>query len=225
MTKQDLRDYVRNFLDTDSIDLPDPLLDVFLAEATDSIARSSQRWSFYETEWSFSTVAAQSAYPLTGASGVATDASTITSVQGPRWQLAEIGHQAARLRYAFTNQSSQPREWSVWSNAIELWPVPNAVYSMVVTGYRKPLTSIGTADTPDVPEEFHPIIAKLMLASAFMQQDDAYTNQVLTQEAESQIQNIRGRYESVQHGGPSVLGGHPPSTYPSGLGRLLFDFE
>lgn len=225
MSVQELRTYVRTFLDTDALDLPDELLDTFRIEATDQITKSSDRWSFYEQEFTFTTIDAQEEYPLHGSSGVADTLAWFYAVVGPRWELNQIGHQQARRRWAFSNSRTEPTHFSVWRDSIWLWPVPNGAYELTLIGYRKPVNATDAAGYPDVPDEFHPIIAKWMLGMAYQQQDDTSSSQILLSEASQQIENIRRRYETVQRGGPAVLGGVVPDPWPNTLGRLAYDWE
>lgn len=221
MTVQDLRDFVRNFLDTDAIDLPDPLLDVFRREATTRVLRASQKWRFLQTEQTLTTVVNQASYDL---GLLSKPMERVTGVQGSTYALQERPHEMARGYWGLAPSSSNPNVYSVYDGSIWLWPPPSSVTQYVLTGFRKPLDVTAAGDSPDLPDDFHPIVARFMLASAYAQQDDQYASQVHEQIAENKLDEVRKPYEAVQGGGVMVLGGHEPSScYP--LSRPLFDFE
>lgn len=219
MTVQQLRDYARLFLDTDSVDLPDALCDVFIAEAVDNIARASMRWRFYEATFPFNSAPGIAEYPLVT---IAPTASDVTALQGPNFALRQIGQAAALKEFTFNSVAgANPRKWVRWGDSIFLYPTPSVAQAFTLVGYRNPVQPTSGSTFPDLPDEFHPIVAKWTLALAYQQQDDTYSSQLLLSEASQSVQALRKRYESVQAGGPSVMGGNPPKE----LGRLLYDFE
>lgn len=222
MTVQALRDYVRTHLDTDSTELPDSLLDAYMNEAIDQIARSEQRWQFFETVWSFSTVGQQRAYPL---SGIDSTVDEVIAVQGPRWRLDPHAHELMQEQYEFSNWSSEPRFWSQWGGSLYLWPTPSGVYSMSVRGYRKPVPPSGAAATPDLPAEMHDLVGTFMLARAYQQQDDEVMSDRFMQAFEQGLNRFRKRYVSAHRGGVRTIGGHQGSPANRLTGRLVFPWE
>lgn len=228
MTVLDMRTFVREHLDSDSEELPDSLLDVYRREATNRIELSSQRWSFYESEFSFDTVAGDQTYPLTSFSvTIGTKTSYLDSVlgvEGPTWRLDPIGHESARERFAATTYQGRPRWWSLWADTIYLWPTPTAIESFVVRGYRSPLEATASSDLPDLPSEFHTLIAEWMLGRAYMQMDDERMGMQFLAAVEGQLAVLRERYETSHRAGMSIMGGKRRGP-AFDQGRLLYPWE
>lgn len=229
MTVLELREYVRDHLDSDSQELPDSLLDVWRQEATSRIELGSQRWSFFETEVTFSTTVNDQTYALSaltttvGTTAAALD--TVLAVEGPNWVLDPLPHEQARQQFSATDYSGRPRWFSLFNGTIYLWPVPSVVESFLVRGYRAPVPATASSDSPDLPAVFHALVGQWMLARAYQQVDDEGMAAQFFGSFEGQLDILRRRFESPQRAGVSVMGGKSrgPVTVPSG--RLLYDFE
>ena len=222
MTVQALRDYVRTHLDTDSTELPDSLLDVYMNEGIDQIARASERWSFYEDLWTFSSVKGQRAYPL---DSLDPTIDVVTSVQGPRWRLDPHSHEWAQEQFQWSNWTSQPRYWTRWADSLYLWPTPSSVQTITIRGYRKPVAPSGASATPDLPGEMHDLVGSFMLARAYAHQDDEVMADRFRQDFEQGLSRFRKRYESARRGGTRTIGGNRRSPFARASGRLIFPWE
>lgn len=228
-TVQELRDYVRNFLDTDSEELPDSLLDFWRQEAENRITRAIRSWTFYETNFTLSTTASDQSYLLSALTCVEDstyDAEELTVVQGPRWQLGWLPHEEAEDRYSNYTGSAEPTFWSQWGDTLYLWPTPDAVYALTARGYRAPVSTVVAGTNPDVPAAFHELIGEFMLARAFEQQDDETLSAAKFAKFEQEFDVLRRRYTKRRSGRVSVFG----STRGRGQfgrlpRRLLYDFE
>lgn len=226
MTVQGMRDFVRNHLGTDNTELPDTLLDVYRQEGTDRITQSSQRWSFYEHQWTFTTTPDVGTYDFAAIQGV-DDAvvGDLVTVQGPRWRLDQHAHEAMQEKFSWTTWRGEPRYWSQFASAVYLWPVPGATYAMKARGYRKPVAAVSATDMPDLPEEFHPLVAQWMLGRSLQQQDDSITAPSIFAQFEQDLRIVRARYESTPRGSTRTMGPRPRSPYARVGARLVFPWE
>jgi hypothetical protein len=211
MTVQNLRDYVRNHLESDTSELPDSLLDIYRAEATDRIIQSSERWSFYETDWSFSTTSGTQAYSL-ASGGIVQGASSnqidsINSISAPTLRLQPQPHELMLAQFPNSGTRGYPLFWSLHAGSIYIWPIPGAIYALTVRGYRKPVAAVLAADTIDLPSEFHPVVGSFMLMRAYQQQDDFIMAPMFTDAFERGLQVLRKRYETAHRGGIRTIGG------------------
>lgn len=216
MTVQDMRDYVRDFLDTDSTELSDTLLDVWRREATARIERSFETWDFFEQSWTLTTSAASTAL-----TSIDSTCERVISVEGDNWLLEYIPHERAVAKYAFGGTSSQPTEWSVWGNALYLWPTPDGSASYTVRGYRSPTEATLPSDTVDLPAEFHPLIAEWMLARAYERNDDDVMSQQKFSMFAAELETLRTRYTRATSPGIMVIGASSP-VWPT---RMRYDWE
>lgn len=225
MTIAEMRAFVLSHLDTDSTELPDTLLDSYRVEGENRIQLASQRWSFYEATWSLTTVASTRAYALADLAVFGVVPVDVFAIQGPRWRLEPRSNESMEERFEFTTAAGQPRFWSQWAGSINLWPTPDAVYTMTVRGQRSPIVRTAADLSPDLPAEFHPLVAQWMLGRAYQQQDDVSTSPMLFRQFEDQLQVLRKRYEVVGRAGVRTLGGTKQSGLSRTNGRLLYPWE
>lgn len=235
LTVADLRDFVLSHLDTDETELPDTLLNSYLLEGLNRIALASQRWSFYEHEWSYSTTGSDQSFTLAEANVVFAafgqpEIQELTAIQGPRWRLEPRSHEVVEERFEYTSEVGEPRFWSVWGGSVYFWPTPDVAYALSLRGYRKP-TLFDPASTasdsyvPDLPDEFHPLLGQWMLGRAYQQQDDVVTSPQIFAQFERSLDVLRKRYETVSRATTRTVGGVKRSGQGRVAGRLLFPFE
>lgn len=221
MTVQDMRDYARLALDSDSDEFPDALLDVWMARAQNRIQRVFEPWSFYESTWSWTSDGSQSiTYETLGS-----DVDVIQSVKAPRWLLQFLPHELAVAKYAWSTETGGLTvEYSTFDDQLFFWPQPSAGDIYVVNGYRKPTVPIAPTDTVDLPDEFHPIIAEYMLIRCLEKQGDFFIAPTKEQEVEQELEMIRRRYLRGDNAGVQVVGGGK-MIYPFFAERLAYPFE
>lgn len=222
MTVQQLRDYVRNFLDTDEEEIGDSLLDVWRNEATSRIQRTISPWSFYETSWSVTTSSQTVQF-----SSFDPEIDTVTSVEAPNWMLRYVPHHLAVARYAWGDPTGVPYEFSVartetGGEQIFLWPSPSQSDTYTIRGYRVPNDVSAPADTLDMPAELHPLVGEWMLARAFEMQDDVFMSSQKMQSFERELDAYRRRYTRAMTPDVQAIGSGLPGMWPD---RLRFPWE
>lgn len=206
-----IRSYVYSFLDIDTNDLPQGVLDVLIGQAWNRIIRSERRWSFLEQTGTFDSAAGTQEYPLATLTGSPTASypwRDIVDVSDPTWgPLYPIAHVAARRRFTRPQSSNRPAAFSFHRGDLWLWPKPNAVITYTVDGYRKPIDWIAENSQPDAPDEFHPLIAQYALALAYGQQDDPAGAEQTMQRFDSAFAQVRQDYVDDSTAGPIILNG------------------
>jgi len=227
--------FVRDSLDTDSTELPDSLLNVYIGEGYDNLIAASEDWSFFHVEDTLTTVANTQSYNIGGADGVRDVAfpyayRAITDLRGETWSLRPVAHAAIRAQFRTTSPASaRPTYWSEHGDLIYLWAIPDSTYPIVVSGYRAAIDWIplGAGSEPDAPNEFHMVIAYHALARGFAQQLDLETASYYSNLFDRRLRTLVGRYTTPMSNGPHILnGGTRTDVYArNGLGPLIYPFE
>lgn len=170
LTRQELRNYVREYFDLDITELPDSLVDIFLNDGFRRAKRATPRWPFYEFAGSFTTSPGVAAYTL---SSVDVSLLSIDRLVGENFNLDWLDpHLAESTWLPETETSGQPTRYSIWGSAIRLWPKPDAAYDIFIRGYKQAKWAADAGAVPDIPEEFHELIGEWAVGRASAQQDD-----------------------------------------------------
>lgn len=224
LTLQDIRTQVRDTLELDSTDIPDGILDLFVQEGFDRIARDHSRWTFYEDDFEFTTVAGQRAYAF---EDIDPTLASVDGIEHDSWMCMPIAHQLAQGQYAGSTVTGTPTNFSIWHGKLHLWPTPDGELTVSVRGYREPADWIasGSGATPDVPTEFHPLIVLWALHRAYLQQDDQASGQMLRQMFNEQFKVLREDYLRTYTAEPSIIGATHGRTHSMLPPRLRYPFD
>lgn len=224
ITLQEIRNQVRDTIELDETDISNSVLDLFVREGFDRIARWSRRWSFYEEDFTFTTVPLQGAYPFTSIDGTL---ETVDGVEHERWMCLPISHQLVQGQYAGSDTTGTPTNFSIWNDKVYLWPVPSEAITVTVRGYRKPTDWItqGSGASPDCPTEFHPLIVLWALHRAYMQQDDMQMGQTLRSMFGEQFKVLSEDYLRPLAAEPSIIGATHGTTFSMLPPRLRYPFD
>ena len=219
-TLQNTRDYVRLSLDTDIEELPDVLLDAWINEGETHVQRLPWLLSDREAEYTFASIANTASYTFASIDATLDE---IVGVEAERWALDFRPHLQMVRKYAWSNSTtSEPIEYSVRGRKLFLWAVPNAAFTFIVRGYRKPVITTAAATTFDVPEEFHVLIGEWALARAYEWQDDDIMSALKFQRFEQQVDVISRTYRRTPKGEADTIG---YSDSPGWPGRLIYPWE
>jgi hypothetical protein len=224
MTLQDIRDFVRDHIDLEPVDLPNGVLDRFIREGSKRVERAESRWPFYEAAWTL-----QLSPGNRGPYSVATiseDINTIAALESSKGQLQWVGFD----HYTLLNprdREAQSRPWifTEWAKELWFWPTPDSNYELIVRGYRKPedWVSKGAGAMPDMPDDLHNFIAQWALSRAYAQQEDPEMATLYERQAINELQVFRQAIAESGHYRPMVLGGRPSRVpFPQ---RLAFSWE
>jgi len=159
----------------------------WVSSAYEDIQNLHQTWRFLRTAFSFSTIAAVQDY--TPASVSLTDFGSwikndirIYSSTSDEDQLIYSPWEEFRINYYLGSNrtsSGRPTVFTVKpSNAIALWAIPDAVYTVNGEYYKTAQTMSANADSPLLPTRFHMIIVwkGLMHYGAYAGADEKYAH-------------------------------------------------
>lgn len=171
MDLQAIRDYVRNHMELEQDDLPDPLLDTFIREGARKVESSEQRWPFYEAMFDV-TVGSAGETTLAAISPLLKRISGIRTPSG--FFLKWLTLEDAQLRFSSTSSSTEPTHYSTYGSQVFLFPAPSTDTVFKVLGYRRQedWVSAGSGEEPDMPVELHNTVALWALHRAYAQQED-----------------------------------------------------
>jgi len=160
LTLAQMRTFIGELSDLDigfseNDDISTDLVNGFIKEGFQKVVALSIRWPYYQTTYTFSTVANQRPYttfaqfqPSSATPKSITDIQQITAVvnNGPSAGNNGQGNALIYLDQArcesiwvgSQDQASIPAYFSLWGNQLNLWPKPDVVYSMTIRGFRIP---------------------------------------------------------------------------------------
>lgn len=205
-----LRSTVREYLDIESDELSDGMLDGYFRDAFTRILRKEKRWPWLETSWTFVANAGLNAYDLTSVGPDVDEIASVVSQNATRpRRLSWMGHDLAEERYGLTITTGTPVAFSQWDQKLYLWPVPSGAETIAVRGYRKPLDWIaaGSGASPDCPEEFHRLILRWGIASEYERQDDTEMAAYNRQHFEDDLMVLARSATAIPTPAPLVIGG------------------
>lgn len=223
MNLGDIRTYVRTFLDVDSEELPDSLLDEWVRSGFRRVTRRELRWPWLKKSWNFTPTSGTPTYEL---GVIADDLESVEHIADDLWDLVQIQPSEAEWRYGpkAQYQIARPQAWSQWGDGIRFWPIPDGNYPLVIRGYRSTLDwiSAGAGAEPDCPADFHSLIATYALARAYEQQSDPESAAVQMNHFEQEMNELHNRYMRDPVADPMVFagratrnrGGRPTPLFP-----------
>lgn len=217
MTVQNVRAYVREYLDLEVEDLPDSLIDPWIAEAFRRIIRARQEWPAYETVATLVTDGGFE-YDL----GLREVRSVFDQNYGP---LNSTDFALAQARYRH-HASGRPRTFSTWAGKVRLWPAPSAGLTFHVSGYREPAdplaSGVGTAFDLPHPDAYDLVVSYVM-HKAYLREDEPELATIHKAQFDEGLAIIAKDETDAPTGVPVVLNGAGrQGVLP---GRLAFPWE
>lgn len=203
---QGYRDYVYEYMDLESLDVPESLIDVWVEEGYRKIIEVIRRWPFFEMSATVDTVTDQRAYDLPG------QMIDVRAIEAP-WQVLEyIDYHEARDKfhlYSGNISRGTARAYSIWAGKIQIWPLPDSPETLQVDGYRGPTDWIaaGAGAVPDFPEEFEDALLAWVMYRAHMQQDDTELAEVDRRDFEEILDSLVSHQFQNPSAFPLVVGG------------------
>lgn len=202
---QGYRDYVYQYLDVESLDIPESLIDTWAEEGYRKIINAIRRWPFFEMTATLTTSPDVREYALPG------QMTDVRAVEAP-WQILNYidFHEARNKFHLYSGIVSRgsARAYSVWAGKIQIWPMPDAAEELLIDGYRSPIDWVaqGAGATPDFPEEFEDALLAWVIYRAHMHQDDTELAEVDRRDFQEILEALIAReFQS-------------PSAYPMRIG-------
>lgn len=175
MNLTEIRSKIREIVDLDAQDVSDTLLDMYVKDGFERIIALERRWPFYQKTFSLSTIANQRAYTInTVGDGNLREITSVVDTSTTGNRLEYISYDDAESVWVGSyDQSSRPLYFTFWQEQIHFWPKPDAVYPLVVRGYRKPDDwSASNATEVDADERLHQCLVYYGVAQVYQLQED-----------------------------------------------------
>lgn len=216
MTLQEMRDFVRQHADADSVDAPNSTLDVYARIAyNDILSRSS--WPHLAVEYTVSTVSGQSKYLFSGFSQTNMDEITaVVDTTNLGRRLVYMSRSDADLAFGqpINAQSEVANAFTIENDSLILYPIPSTNGKLYTVRGRRSAASWpnGASSTPDLPDQLHEAIAWYMLSSYFMSLEDPQMAGLYLNEYEGMVRKHSKAYAVREYKArPLVIGGQ---NYP-----------
>lgn len=228
-TSPELVQLVRDIIDLDEADLPISLIRTYLRDGYDRVINLERTWPFFEVSTTFTTVAAQRDYLLSGiGDGNLREITSMvdTSMAGNRLRLISL-EDAERIWSGSLDVSSRPLYFVSWGDNYKLFPKPDVAYLIEVRGYRKPTYGWLTDNTSqvDCDDRLHTALAYYALSRSYQRQEDAEMAAMYKQSFDEAVTLARREIMRITSHRPTILsGGYPYPTmnrWLQNLGRTL----
>ena len=200
MSLDDIRRYVRLHMDVEVEDLPDEVLDPFIAQGFDRIVQSEQRWPFYETSDTFTTV-------IGGPTPMPTGLARADAFIGDQGKIVWIPWDEGVV--AYNGQSGIPVRWSQKGDQLYFFPTPDQAYTITYSGYRSPTDWMaeGAGGVPDLPAILHQTVALWALYRSYAQQEDIEMSSGYKVQFDEELRNYGRRLVEMPLEQPLILNG------------------
>lgn len=212
MTFDEMCAFVRTHADADTIDAPTSSLTVYARMAYNDILARRSGWPHLEVAYTLTTAANQPEYAFTTFSSPDLDVLTgvIDNANMGR-RLVAITRADADLLYSNTSAvgASNAVHYTLRGSNVVLFPMPTAIKTYLVRGYRAPAewpTAAGSI--PDLPRVFDEAICWFMLSQYYLSQEDAQLASMYMNEYQQQADRwVRSESMKTQTSKPNIMGG------------------
>jgi hypothetical protein len=201
--------FVRSQADTDVSDAPDTDLTVYARAAYRDIQARVYPWPDKKVAYTISTVPGQRSYALSGFS--VADMEYVVSVATSEDVLMYVSSEQYRELDTGLSGSGTPTVYTVDGSVLRLWPKPNAVVVLSVSGYRRFAEWPSGSAEPDLPRGFDEAFCWYMLARFYQKQEDLDLASGYMRDYEVAVnqQIARALRTSSTTAGPMIFGGDP----------------
>lgn len=175
MNLSDIRSKVRSITDMDTTDLPNDVLDMYIKDGYQRMIALERRWPFFQKSYSLSTVANQSDYAISSiGTGDLREITSVVDTTAGGLRLTLVAHEDAEAVWGSSSDTAgRPLHFSFWESKIYIWPKPNAVYTLSLRGYRKPVDwTANTSTEVDADERLHQALVYYAVAQVYQLQED-----------------------------------------------------
>ena len=220
----EMRTYVRDYIDLDSTDLPDSLIDVWLTEAYGRIQD-------YHHQWPWLSVEGQQYTTTTGEINIY-DWRMVTSVRLDDRTLLELPHSVAHQRWPqHTNTTSdKPSHYSVShsrsfpdNKTLFLWPRPASSVTVFVAGIVHPANWTPASGFFELDTRLLPLLARWALAAAYEREGDLRLAAELRNQFFAELESYKQRI--IYASGNEFVGMNDGAGDAATLGRLRYPWE
>jgi hypothetical protein len=152
LTLTQIRDNARAITETESDDVSDALLNLYIQDGYNRIIDLERRWPHLEVSFQFDTANGQRSYTVNNYTNH--DIREVVSlVDNVNVRLEWISYDMAEDYYiGAADAPGRPMFVAFWAGQLHLFPQPSGVYTLKARAYRNPtdwVTAGGTVDGPD----------------------------------------------------------------------------
>lgn len=222
-TLSELRQYIYDFLDVESFDIPEALLNTWAKEGYDRIIKMERRIPHFEDTFA--------AVTTSGIGSVTRPA----ELDSTGWVTADgrilepLDHRLAYDEFVGWDGAAhegEPTHYSTHGDQLHLWPIPTSEMTVTIHGWRRPLAWVANAGRPDMPEHFESVLLSFMLYRAYGHQGLIEDAQAERAEFESQLGQLHQWETSMPTDRPMIMNGGTrrgrsgpaPLTFPIVMG-------
>ena len=158
----------------------------------------------------------EAVYPFTTVSGTAVVDSlpsafqrvrtlTIGETDGSRTPLTQINRSELEVKPV---SSGKPEFYCFVGSNLQVWPTPDAAYTLYMTYYRDPSLLTATSDVPEIPAKYHHILVTYALIKCFERENDYNSALYHKGRFDEDIMKCRGevQYDSDDYSQPKIQG-------------------
>ena len=114
--------------------------------------------------------------------------------------------------------SGSPSAYAVLGSKITLYPTPDTVYPLVLRYWKLPEDMVKDEDEPEIPPQYHELLAAWALKKAFLRENDPREAQTWREEWERGIFKMRGEaFVDAQDGPRQVPGLYGEEDFSSSV--------
>jgi hypothetical protein len=253
LTLSQMRTFVEELSDLDigfseNDDISTDLVNGFIKEGFQKIVALSQRYPYYQATYGVSTVSGTRGYASFGRILPSIVTVSITDIQ----QIISVVNntsggnalvyidqaRAESIWVGTSDQPSIPAYFSVWANRLNLWPLPDGIYSLTIRGFRVPsLTWFTDENTSiDIDPQMQLPLVNYVMARIFQFQEDPEMAREYMLSFEKAVAIIQGQLTAPSSNRQLIMSGGlrltpydwwwmdspslrvlPGSPYPSGI--------
>jgi hypothetical protein len=212
MDLADIRSKVRTVVDMDTVDLPNDLLDMYVRDGYDRMMAIERRWPFLQTSATLSTVANQREYLLSSiGAGNFSDIISIFDGSGIGARLTLVSHDDAEATWGGDPEATgRPMHYSIWESKLNLWPMPNGVFTLSLRGYRKPIDwTANTTTEVDADARLHQALVYYAISQVYQLQEDVQLAAFYRSSFDENVRLVASDIMKPSSHRPMILSGQP----------------
>jgi hypothetical protein len=224
LTLAQMRDLVSQLSDlaigTDpNDDITVDLVNSFIKEAFQKIYNLTTRWSYYQNTMTVSTVSGVRSYSSFTQTVPTLTTKTLTELN----QVISVVNttnagnaliyldqfKAESLWVGTQDQPGIPAYFTIWGNAINLYPKPDDAYLLTVRGFRRPnlgwLSDVNTAI--DIPSDMQLPMVNYVMSRIYQYQEDPEMSAVYNRQFEQEVALVQGNLTAPNNNQPLIMSG------------------
>lgn len=105
--------------------------------------------------------------------------------------------------------SGRPTSYVVTGATVNLYPTPDAAYTLSLRYYKLPATMVDDTDEPELPEHYQHLLVRYALIRCFQRENDYQAASYWREEFNNDLMKLRGEAQYDLHDGPTQV----PGTY------------